>query len=282
MLKVGRSNLALTIFVPWDCKNKCTFCTVKKDYKTFKLSLSEVISTLEQVFDIDSFKDVVITGGEPLGDIDKLIELLDCIDSLQKKAHRKKNLYINTTIPKLSEEDEKKFIEALLRYHIDGFNVSRHIGVDFTTCDNDLMYDMKKAGCRLRVNSVISKWDGTEDEKKAVKDFIAFWRFHCDDISFRWDYRKAKDMNTLKSLDNPFVQFLNTFLEYEGSSGCLVCNDDYFENARIHFHRGCSSTLIKFGDIDILNDVVISPDGSLHLDWEGHEIEPGKLKEAIR
>ena len=33
-LIVGRSNLSITVFVPWDCENKCPFCTTKSLYHT--------------------------------------------------------------------------------------------------------------------------------------------------------------------------------------------------------------------------------------------------------
>ena len=29
---VGRSNLSVTVFVPWDCEKHCPFCTSKEFY----------------------------------------------------------------------------------------------------------------------------------------------------------------------------------------------------------------------------------------------------------
>lgn len=40
--RCGRSNLALTVFVPYDCKNSCRFCTTKKSYEEKPANLAAV------------------------------------------------------------------------------------------------------------------------------------------------------------------------------------------------------------------------------------------------
>jgi hypothetical protein len=277
ILKKGRANLALTIFVPWDCKNNCKFCTIKKEYQNLKMDLDNVLNTLENIFFQDEIHDIVISGGEPLGDIDKFKILIEKIEELNLKSKNIKRVFINTTLPKLSKEDELKFIDIINSNHIYGFNISRHIGMEFLKIDNDLMYDIKKSGSTLRINSVVDNWNDTENEKLEVKNFINFWINYCDFISFRWDYRKVKDMNDLRSFNNNFLIYLNSFLKYDNTFGCLVCNDNYFENGRIAFHRGCTSTLIKFGNNLIVNDIVIKPDGSLYLDWNDYKIKSNEL-----
>lgn len=44
---VGRSNLSVTVFVPWDCEKHCPFCTSKEFYSSMECSLPKVLSSLE-------------------------------------------------------------------------------------------------------------------------------------------------------------------------------------------------------------------------------------------
>ena len=70
---VGRSNLALTIFVPYDCPNHCPFCTSKDDYKdTSTFSLDEIIKSIRNIAYLPQITDIVITGGEPFADLKSL------------------------------------------------------------------------------------------------------------------------------------------------------------------------------------------------------------------
>ena len=58
--KVGRGNLAVTVFVPYDCPNHCPFCTSKDDYKdTTEFSLDNILKSLEQVALLRPVSDIV-------------------------------------------------------------------------------------------------------------------------------------------------------------------------------------------------------------------------------
>lgn len=46
----GRTNLSATIFVPYDCKNNCPFCTSKKDYFDINNLLSNIGRPVWYVF----------------------------------------------------------------------------------------------------------------------------------------------------------------------------------------------------------------------------------------
>lgn len=277
----ARKNLALTIFVPWNCKNNCPFCTSKCDYYDNKnFSLKNIIESLKKLIQFDQIHDIVLSGGEPLADLDGFEELLYNIYELNIHLKKPKCIFINTTLPK--SIDENKFDKIINKYDIiDGFNVSRHIDVNFSDYINDeLLYNIKLNKSYIRINSVITNdWlNPSDDDKNKVKNFITHWLKYSNDISFRWDYRKVKNMDDLKSLNNPFVQFLGSFLNYKGSSGCLVCNDDYFENGRIHFHRGTSQTSIKFQGNLLINDIIIKRDGSTYLDWDSNKINLNNFK----
>jgi organic radical activating enzyme len=276
-----RANLALTVFVPWDCTNNCPFCTSKCDYKNNKnFNLKNIIESLKTLIKFNKIHDIVLSGGEPLAKLDGFEELLANIYELNINLENPKNIFVNSTLPKSINENH--FDKILNKYNIiDGFNISRHIGIDFKNYVNDeLLYNIKLNKCNIRINSVITKnWiNPTEKDKNDVKKFIEYWLKYSNDVSFRWDYRKVKNMDDLKSLNNPFVQFLGSFLKYKGSSGCLVCNDDYFENGRIHFHRGTLKTSIKFHDNLLINDIIIKQDGSVCLDWDSNPINLKKFK----
>jgi organic radical activating enzyme len=271
----ARKNLALTIFVPWNCTNNCPFCTSKCDYYDNKnFSLKNIIKSLKKLIQFDKIHDIVLSGGEPLADLDGFEELLYNIYELNINLKKPKYIFINTTLPKTI--DENKFDKIINKYDIiDGFNVSRHIDVNFSDYINDeLLYNIKLNKSYIRINSVISnEWLNPSDEDKCkIKNFIDYWLKYSNDVSFRWDYRKVKNMDDLKSLNNPFVQFLGSFLNYKSSSGCLVCNDDYFEDGRVHFHRGMMRTSIKFQDNLLINDIIIKQDGSVYLDWDSNKI----------
>jgi len=46
----GRTNLSATIFVPYDCKNNCPFCTSKADYKDCEnFSTVKIVETIERL-----------------------------------------------------------------------------------------------------------------------------------------------------------------------------------------------------------------------------------------
>ena len=99
---VGRNNLAITIFVPYDCPNHCPFCTSKDDYKdTSDFSLTKILDSAKEVLDnLPPIRDIVITGGEPFADLNQLQTILDVC------AQYKKYIFINTTLPVRNEESK--------------------------------------------------------------------------------------------------------------------------------------------------------------------------------
>lgn len=45
----GRSNLSCTIFVPWDCKNHCKFCTSKNMYKERTCDMEAILAQIKKI-----------------------------------------------------------------------------------------------------------------------------------------------------------------------------------------------------------------------------------------
>jgi organic radical activating enzyme len=84
--KIGRDNFALTIFMPVDCKNGCSFCTSKKDYQVNKPDFTKVFDAISEIgrYDIP-FSDIVITGGEPFADITGVTKFLGVLHHLLMK-----------------------------------------------------------------------------------------------------------------------------------------------------------------------------------------------------
>ena len=77
----GRGNLACTIFVPWDCNNNCPFCTSKEMYSTMKdeFNLDEIIRKIHILNNNNIIREYVLTGGEPLSNLDNLKHIVNAI-----------------------------------------------------------------------------------------------------------------------------------------------------------------------------------------------------------
>ena len=61
----GRNNLALTVFVPFDCANNCRFCTSKALYSNSDTSVESVEYQMRRVLNEFRYpiRDIVFTGG---------------------------------------------------------------------------------------------------------------------------------------------------------------------------------------------------------------------------
>ena len=261
---IGRDNLAATIFVPYDCGYSCPFCTTKHEYKdTSKFSLEEIIKQIKIINHMPGVKDVVFTGGEPFADLFQLQKLINAVDI-------RKNIYINTTLPMKGIRETLSFISKN-RGSIKGLNISRHID-SFVSNKSDIALG-ELAYMPVRINCVLSR----EYSNEELGDFIEIYKHKNRVINFRADYRHITFEN-LKTLENKMIkQLIDLGLYYLASSGCLVCNTDYFtyydialttENYLIAYHRGIEKSSIKLGETIIVNDIIIKQDGSMRYDWE--------------
>ena len=282
---VGRNNLAITIFVPYDCPNHCPFCTSKSEYaNTESFSIDKIAAALKKVGYLRYVSDIVITGGEPFADLVKLQYILDHC------KHYHKNIYINTTLPVRNKEEADNIFNFILKNQriINGLNISRHMCVKTNLEDDNLIKRIyENTSLPIRINSVLIE---VKAEQTRVKDFIDKYSSFVDKITFRGDYTKIKNQNDLRGLDHPLLKVLFNLpnLTYITSGGCLVCNDNSFfmhdthKDTIISLHRGYEHSCVKQGRYYILNDIIIKQDGRILCDWDGEELDVDELKHQWR
>ena len=270
-LIAGRNNLAVTLFVPWDCGNNCPFCTTKQEYKDqSNFSLINQIITLLKIWCVDDVKDVVITGGEPLANIDGLKELLTAIYSMA--TLKKKKIYINTSMHDLDGRDAESYLQFFTQFKdvIKGVNVSEHISFNLAKGNGILLDILHLCKIPVKLNCVLTGKERYND----LFEFVYKWQKQVDTISFRKDYRAVRTDDELRAEDATLLMLKDIWGDYT-SGGCEVCNDDVFKGGKVHYHRGKESTLIDEKTCLIVNDIIVKQDGSLYLDWGNqHPINP--------
>ena len=100
------------------CDNNCSFCIEKFGIKS--LGKTDVAALAKSVFDSD-FKNILIVGGEPLLDLQKLYQFVHLVRSYTKV----KKIYVTTSLP-ISIDinlDTKSLLIDIIKL-IDGLNVS--------------------------------------------------------------------------------------------------------------------------------------------------------------
>lgn len=267
-LIVGRSNLSITVFVPWDCENKCPFCTTKSLYSSMDLSLTNVIASLKELLKTD-VREIVITGGEPFSNLEGLDQILSTI-----YEHESKKVYINTTFPKKTQNEKTLELIEKYRCFVRGINVSRHNGI---SSDEDRLF-IRSVDCRIpvRINHIVDETTAKHMTNDDLEKLIYDASFVSSSLCFRYDYRKVLDTEQLKSIH--INDFLNRLFEMESiscvnSRGCLVCNTDVFRYKRgvrdydVLFHRGTQHTFVRTNMYGIINDIIVFPNGTVRLDW---------------
>lgn len=254
---VGRSNLACTIFVPFDCNNNCPFCTSKKMYKEMegKYDIEAIISLINGLNSNLSIQEYVLTGGEPFANLEMTKRLVDSMD---------KRCFVNTTLPMTDNIDEViDYINTCKK--IQGINISRHIGFDFKGVANiDVINRITKP---IRINTVINK-NFSFDK---FKEFVEKWGSDTRMINLRADYTKL-DTTSLKARDEIETALATDYM-FNGAGGCLVCHSATFiaDNCHIQYHRGLMFSSVKMGEKTYINDVIITPDGKMYKDWDMKE-----------
>lgn len=256
----GRKNLSATIFVPYDCKNNCRFCTSKKDYKDCDgFSLDKIIDSIISINENDTIMEYVITGGEPFADTNKLREILN--------VAWRKPVYINTTLPLDTFEDSLNVINDYSC--IKGINVSRHLGFDFKNVVS--IADLDRIIKPVRINTVINEYFN----KDLFVDFCYAYGKKKRDINLRADYRNINEDN-LKSRDN-ISKFLSEQFDYMSSESCMVCNSEYYsvdDKFICAYHRGMElSSVTTANGKCYVNDVLIKQNGNIYRDWDCRQDE---------
>lgn len=254
----GRDNLACTIFIPVKCGNNCPFCTSKQMYDDFvydPVYLFNIKSWIRLINQNDFVSEFVITGGEPLFNIDILSEIVYTC---------KKPVFINTSLPKVKD------IDRVIRFInntpiIKGINISRHINYrhDVPTYGLDIMKRITKP---IRINTIVNPETFSINTVKAL---LNTYNSNNMMINLRADYRTITDEN-LKTRDSIFTELLDNY-SYQGSSSCLVCNSSFFKtdnNQIICYHRGIENSSVETKRGTIVNDIIIDMRGTIYKDWD--------------
>lgn len=251
----GRNNLAVTVYVPYDCPNNCKFCTSKNEYSK-KTNLEKIKQHLHQVRN-SSIKEVVFTGGEPMANCNILAELINIVDN--------KDVYINTSFIHPSIDLFLYLVNST--DCIKGINISRHAESfeqeKLSLIARDLF--IKMINKPVKVNVVI----GGNTNKSFFKDVLKRWGYYDVKVSFRADFSKTSP-EKLHDLNDPILKKLLSFGEYVNRKYCDVCDTTLMkrENQYYEYHKGLETTSIEMGNSIIVNDVIIFPDGELCYDWD--------------
>lgn len=262
----GRDNLALTVFVPWDCNNNCEFCTSKESYRINEPSFKNVRYQIDRFFRYYDFpvKDVVFTGGEPMMNISMLAELIGLVP-------KDKRIFINTTFIRGTKGE---FLDLIDQGRISGVNISRH-GETFED-DRKMMCDIADdeeildINCETRINCV--------RKHQNIKKLIDRWRDKSATINIREDYT----IMIPEVLHNPYqyvpLSLLDLGYHFWKHTQCRVCDTTYFkpeypELPIVMYHKGLKDSSILEGGVLEINDLIIDQTGALRYDWEKRDLE---------
>lgn len=261
----GRNNLSVTVFVPWDCDNNCSFCTSKKEYENVKTDFILMQSILNDI-NRSTIQEVVITGGEPSRNTKSLEIMLGLL--------KNKKVYINTTLPLYSDNE---FIYLVNKTeNVCGINISRHeIGFNDESLYNispDLYLGFIKKP--IHINVVSPKAENLcliIDRYREIAQLRKSCGFGDTTICIREDFTKTTK-ETLHSTNDTMLNAIG-FYEYKlvSYTFCNVCDTHTFEvedGLYLTYHKGLEHTSIEEdGKIEV-NDIVVFPDGELCYDWD--------------
>lgn len=260
----GRDNLALTIFVPYDCKNRCPFCSSKETYGTHRPSMDNVKYQLKRILTEFYFpiKDVVFTGGEPMADVDGLKELVDLVQT-------KYNIYINTTFTNRNIDEFVWFVNECSK--IKGINISRHSETYEQDCG--LLYDIAtddkiaKIQKPVRINCVVKNQD--------ISKVIERWNGTGVHLYFRKDFNIEQDS---AELHNPYDELTMKLIAggfaFKSHTQCNVCDTTVFEKDGqiVAYHKGQKNSSIQTGEHLEINDLIIDQTGAFTFDWGKNDL----------
>ena len=257
--KIGRNNLAATIYVPYDCDNNCPFCTSKIEYRQHFPNVGRIVQALKSLVDNPLIQDIVFTGGEPLANMTILKMLVDIT------RNKGKNVFINTTFPKDSHDSLFYLLEE---GNVSGINISRH--ESSYEQDSKLFYDIapdwliSRISVPVKINAVVTNVDSFITKLPAM---INRWNKPNIRLCIRHDFRTTTFTNLHTLTDDPILNYLIQNYSFESHTFCDVCDTVNFEEG-ISYHRGMEHSSIKMGDTVIVNDIIVFPDGFIAYDWD--------------
>ena len=259
----------VTVFVPYDCENKCPFCINKAEYAdTSKFDINSIIRSIKIMSIMTPNCDFVFTGGEPLANCSELGRMLKAVH--QPETNHK--VFINTSLP--TTEGEGVITSHLNFWYekgwITGINVSRHLRKYVQECDDKIFSQLL---FEPRINCVLYNLDLLDknlDEK--LKNFVNRFRDITGYIQFRKDYVVTTPENLYDEEHDDILNKLKEVFEYKGSFGRYRMRVGYEFDAdgyKITYHKTLPySKIVLDNDTAVLYDIIIKQDGSIKEDWD--------------
>lgn len=253
-IKIGPT---VTMFVPYDCNNACPFCVNKDEYRdTSDFSIERCYKSLDILNRIFPHNDIVLTGGEPLADLDILQDILEHIEDTH-------NIYINTTLPTNDSQDERLIAKTLNKFKdkISCVNVSRHLRHYVKECSDEI-FDMLDV--RHRINCVVFE-DTNEQKLKAFLD-----RFKGHEVQLRANYSKLSLDNVFITENDDLFKLISSVANYEGQleqelfrTGFMF---KYDGDTVVTYHKTLPYSKIN-GKV---GDIIIRQTGFIYDDWNNY------------
>ena len=264
LFSFGRENLALTVFVPYDCRNKCPFCSSKETYGTHRPSVDNVKYQLKRVLTEFNYpiKDVVFTGGEPMEDVGGLKELIDLVPPQY-------NIYINTTFTNRNIDEFVGFVNECPK--IKGINISRHSETYEQDCALlcDIATDDKISTIQkpVRINCVV--------RNQNILKVIERWNGTGVHLYFRKDFNIEQDSTELHNpYDELTMKLVATGFSFKSHTQCNVCDTIIFEKDGqiVAYHKGQKNSSIQTQEHLEINDLIIDQTGAFTFDWGKNDL----------
>lgn len=275
--KTREDGATVTVFVPYDCGNRCPFCVNKDEYASLEgFSTEKICESIERMHSITPRCDFVFTGGEPFANLESLQIMMDKIPPSHK-------IYINTTLPvspTQSEEDIIRFTEKN-RKKITCINVSRHL-IKYVQESNDEL--LSKLAVPFRVNCVLYKNYPKDD---LIPYLERFRKIPGASIQFRFDYTATTPENLYDEEHDKILSDLKKLARYTGLDGCRMRCGFHFDyrGMELTYHKTLPySTIVEQdGDTtyDILYDILIKQTGDIHSDWDGTPLDVKVYQNAV-
>lgn len=266
--KVGPT---VTMFVPYDCNNACPFCVNKKEYSSkTAFNLDRCYQSLDLLDRIFPYNDIVLTGGEPLANLEGLQDILNHIG----EGH---HIYINTTLPVNGDQTIESVAEFLNKNaeRISCINVSRHLKHYVKECD-DKIFELLKF--RHRINCVVFEEADEPETKEKLLTFLD--RFKGHEIQLRANYSNLTLDNVFETKGDKLFELISDICEYKQQ-----LEVEKFRTGFVFEKNGSTITYHKtlpFAKVDgIVGDIILRQTGRIYDDWNeyGSELNINDLVE---
>lgn len=266
--KVGPT---VTMFVPYDCNNACPFCVNKKEYSSkTAFNLDRCYQSLDLLDRIFPYNDIVLTGGEPLANLEGLQDIINHIG----EGH---HIYINTTLPVNGDQTIESVAEFLNKnaQRISCINVSRHLKHYVKECD-DKIFELLKF--RHRINCVVFEEADEPETKEKLLTFLD--RFKGHEIQLRANYSNLTLDNVFETKGDKLFELISDICEYKHQ-----LEVEKFRTGFVFEKNGSTITYHKtlpFAKVDgIVGDIILRQTGRIYDDWNeyGSELNINDLVE---